>query len=413
MAGPVVTIARQRGSGADEVAALVAQQLGVPLLDREVISRAATSAGVSEDALHNASRHNSLLSRMMENLGRFGTAGHESGNMGMMEGVSSTTLLATSADFRTLLERALRDIAENESAVIVGHAGQVALRGVPGTLHVFVHAPLEYRVAHLARAERMPMQKARAEIESTDRERVRYFRSAYQVDWYDLRLYDLSIDVELYGPRGAADAIVVAARRVSRITPEHAATQAADAQTVRAAVPVDNATPLRLGGDKLSVRPMTPTDAPALLELFRSLPSDDLLFLRRDVTDEHAIDAWARDVADGRMVTLLAQTSDGEVVGEASMVPSTVPWTRHVAEVRVITSPSMRGRGLGGALLAEIMQSARAAGIERLTAEMTVEQEGARRLFERAGFREEGRFHDYARDRDGTPHDMLAMTWMA
>ena len=36
MSGPVVTVSRQHGSGGEEVAAIAAERLGVPLLDDEI-----------------------------------------------------------------------------------------------------------------------------------------------------------------------------------------------------------------------------------------------------------------------------------------------------------------------------------------------------------------------------------------
>lgn len=422
MAGPVVTIARQLASGGDEVAAEVAQRLGVPLLDQEVITRAAQRAGVSEEALQASQRHASLLSRMLESLGKFGAAGAEGATM---EGFTSTALLTTSADFRAMLGQVLRDMAAAGPAVVLGQAGQIALRDMPGTVHVFVHAPLDYRIARHARAQNISHGKARTELEESDRERVRFFQSAYHVNWYDLRLYDVVVDTQLLGVHGAAEMIADLAK--------HAVQAAPEAVTARPAAPAAAAAPpaaapaaaasqrvddeitagITVGGSRLHLRPMTPGDAGALLSLFRSLPPGDLLFLRRDVTDELVVDAWARDVADGKIVTMLAEDADGSVVGEASMRPSEVPWTSHVAEVRVITSPAMRARGLGRALLREIMRAANAAGIDKLTAEMTVEQAGARRLFESMGFVEEGCFRAYARDQEGAAHDLLVMTYTA
>jgi L-amino acid N-acyltransferase YncA/cytidylate kinase len=410
MSLPVITIARQLGSGGDEVAALVAERLGLPLLDREIISRAAQTAGVSEQALRNAERHSGLLSRMLESLGKFGTAGAEGS---ALDGISSTALLVTSSDFRSLLAQVLRDVAASGPAVIIGHAGQVALRDLPNTLHVFIHAPTDYRVARLAREQGIPPDRARAQIEDSDRERTRFYQSAYHVNWYDLRLYDVVADTSLVGIHGAADLIVEMAQRAAALTEEPRAPEPERPAGAPARMADEGVRLITVGGEQLRVRPMSPADAGALLALFRSLPPEDLLFLRRDVTNEHVVDAWARDVADGRMITLLAETADGVVVGEASLRPSEVPWTRHVGEVRVITSPALRGRGLGRALLQEILEAAAAAGIEKVTAEMTVEQAGARHLFEQLGFREEGRFHAYARDQAGAPHDVVVMTYTA
>jgi cytidylate kinase/L-amino acid N-acyltransferase YncA len=406
MSGPVITIARQIGSGGDEVAALVAERLGMPLLDRQIITRAARTAGVSEEALQSAERHSSLLTRMLENLSRFGTSGGPE-SLPPTDGISSIALMTTSADFRALLQQVLRDVAAAGPAVILGHAAQIALRDMPGTLHVFIHASADYRAARLARTENIPLEQARREVEDNDRERVRFYQTAYHVSWYDLRLYDLVLDTQLTGIEGAATAIVDLARACVEERPEPA--PPSPAAPSPAAVVMEEAPTINIAGRDIRIRPMTPSDAGALLAFFRSLPPEDLLFLRRNVTDELTIDAWARDVADGRIITLLAEDA-GTVVGEASLRPSDVPWTRHVGEVRVVIAPEMRGRGLGRALLQEIMEAARAAGVEKLTAEMTVEQAAARRLFERTGFVEEGRFRAYTRDQAGHPHDLLVMT---
>jgi len=140
------------------------------------------------------------------------------------------------------------------------------------------------------------------------------------------------------------------------------------------------------------------------------------MFLRRNVTDPTVIDAWERDVVDGRILTLLAETvaEEGErpdVVGEASLRPSEVPWTSHVGEVRAVTCPDWRGRGLGSTLLREILRAAHDAGIEKVSAETMAEQSRTRQVLQRLGFVEEGRFAGYARDLNGTPHDLVVMTY--
>jgi len=164
-----------------------------------------------------------------------------------------------------------------------------------------------------------------------------------------------------------------------------------------------------LAGEEIQLRLLGPEDAVKLHELFLSLPPSDLLFLQRDVTDSHEIDAWIRDVEHGDSITLLAE-AEGTLFGEATLHRSPVPWTRHVASVRVITAAIQRGRGLGRLLLEEIAQLAAPSGIEKLVAEMTVEQVAARRLFEAHGFREEGRYRSYVKDRRRVAHDLVVMT---
>ena len=167
-----------------------------------------------------------------------------------------------------------------------------------------------------------------------------------------------------------------------------------------------------VNGEEVTLRLMSPVDATALHAFFQEMAEEsprDLLFLRRDVTSGAEIDAWALEIASGEMITVLA-VAEFEVLGEASLHRNTVPWTRHVGNVRVIVHPQQRGRGLARLLLGEVCAIALQAGIERLTAEMTAEQRGARNLFGSIGFNQEGHYREFARDMEGRLHDLVVMT---
>lgn len=166
---------------------------------------------------------------------------------------------------------------------------------------------------------------------------------------------------------------------------------------------------VELGGESVTLRLFGPDDTDLLLAFFRGLPRADLSFLQQDLTAAAAITDWITEVTMGRTITVLAQVGE-QIIGEASLQRSQVPWTDHVAQARVTTAASYRGRGLGGVLLHEVFDLAEATGVEKIVAEMTVEQEGARRLFEKLGFTEEGRYKAYVKDIEGQPHDLIVMT---
>ena len=50
----VITISRQYGSGGREIGAKLAEQLGIPFYDNELITRAAKESGFAEAAFENA-----------------------------------------------------------------------------------------------------------------------------------------------------------------------------------------------------------------------------------------------------------------------------------------------------------------------------------------------------------------------
>lgn len=408
MSGPVITVSRQHGSGGEEVAALVAERLGVPLLDEQIRQRASERAGVSERVLEEAERPTSWVTRILERLGSVGVMSD-----GAAVETATTVPVPTSETFRHIMDDVVRDAAE-EGAVIVGHGAHIVLKDRPGVLRVFVQAPLEARIQRLVHERGLSPADARREAETWDRERVRFYQDAYHVNWFDLRLYDCIVDTHLLGVHGAVDTILQEAERVCVARPEASAVETAKQGAVEPPPRHTEGELVELKDGQVRIRPMSGGDAPALLTFFRSLPPEDLLFLRRNVTDATVIDAWERDVVDGRMFTLLAESvADGgrsEVVGEASLRPSEVPWTSHIGEVRVVTAPSWRGRGLGSALLREVLRAAHDAGIEKVTAETLAEQAGAREMLSRLGFVEEGRYAGYARDLDGVPHDLIVMT---
>jgi cytidylate kinase/RimJ/RimL family protein N-acetyltransferase len=410
MGGPVVTVSRQHGSGGEEVAALVAERLGVPLLEDEIKRRAAERAGVSERVLEEAERPTSWVTRILERLGSVGVMSD-----GAAVETATTVPVPTSETFRQIMDDVVREAAE-DGAVIVGHAAHLVLKDRPGVLRVFVQAPLEARIQRLVHERGLSPADARREAETWDRERVRFYQDAYHVNWFDLRLYDCIVDTHLLGIHGAVDVILQEVERVCVARPEASPRETAARRAAAEPLPAPHLEGeiVSLKEGQVRIRPMSGGDAPALLAFFRSLPPEDLLFLKRNVTDPNVIDAWEREVVDGRVFTLLAETvvegGRPEVVGETSLRPSEVPWTSHIGEVRVVTAPAWRGRGLGTALLREILRAAHDAGIEKVAAETLAEQTGAREMLGRLGFVEEGRYAGYARDPNGAPHDLIVMT---
>ncbi len=163
-----------------------------------------------------------------------------------------------------------------------------------------------------------------------------------------------------------------------------------------------------LGGGSLTFRLMEPSDSEAILSFARSLPPDDLLFLRLDVTTPEGVAEWVRNIEAGRTITILAE-DEGSIAGYASIHHNDVLWSRHVGEIRVIVGSEHRRRGLGRRLTDEVFAIARDIGLGKITAQMTPDQQGARATFERLGFRPEALLADFVVDREGKTRDLLIM----
>ena len=162
-------------------------------------------------------------------------------------------------------------------------------------------------------------------------------------------------------------------------------------------------------GHKITLRLMSAGDEDTILAFARSLPADDLLFLRRDITQESSVSDWMREIADGRTYTVLAFDGD-ELLGEGDLNYSAADWTRHLGEIRLLLSPAARGRGLGRVLAEEIYAIAQLLELQLLTARMVLDQAAAQSVFRRLGFQREAVLWDYVIDADGQTHDLLIAT---
>jgi membrane associated rhomboid family serine protease/L-amino acid N-acyltransferase YncA len=162
-------------------------------------------------------------------------------------------------------------------------------------------------------------------------------------------------------------------------------------------------------GNQVRLRLMVPSDIHRLIAFARSLPEDDLQFLRVDITKMLVVMTWAQNIKAGLTVTVLAEKDD-EVVGYASVHHDQVSWQRHLGELRVQVGPTYRDHGLGSAMGKEIFAIAPEMGIEKIVAHMTPNQEGAMALVKRSGFRKEAVLHDFVIDRKGRKNDLIVMT---
>jgi excisionase family DNA binding protein len=206
----VVTIARHMGSGGDELAHEVAQQLGVPYYDKEVIQLAATRLGITPEIATAEVQNRSLVNRLITMLSlRSPADGEPAGDeIGTSLGVRGIT----SSAYRGMLEEVVRELAGSGNAVIVGRASQMILRDTPHVLHVFVTAPTAQRVERVMRARQVNRAEATRLIESADQARAAYLSTDYGADWTSPTLYSLVVNTGRCATSVALAAIVAAAR---------------------------------------------------------------------------------------------------------------------------------------------------------------------------------------------------------
>src|SRR3954465_7028992 len=158
----------------------------------------------------------------------------------------------------------------------------------------------------------------------------------------------------------------------------------------------------------IEFRLMAPADEAAGLEFAQKLPTHDLFFLRRNISRPMVRSAWVKEIERGSITSLLAVKA-GKVVGCGTLVRDPHSWSPHVGEIRMVVSSDVRGQGVGRALSQETFALALGAGLEKLSVQMTVDQQGAIALFESLGFKAEALLRDHVRDVDGRKHDIVVL----
>jgi cytidylate kinase len=191
----IVTIAREAGSGGRSVAQALARRLQYHLVDRELIAALARETGVSYCL---AAERDETVESWFERL----TVPADFGPMGA-EPLGPTDLAVPPIHETT--QKLIRSYADQGNVVILGRGGSAVLAGRRDALHVFIYAPLEWRIRQIAHSRKITQESAREHAERVDRRRAEYLKTYYHRDWRDPLLYNLCIDTERLGIEGAVN----------------------------------------------------------------------------------------------------------------------------------------------------------------------------------------------------------------
>ncbi len=200
----VITIGRQFGSGGREIGYLIAEKLGIKCYDKELLAVAAKESGMCEKIFeaHDEKPTRSFLYSLVMDTYAMGYA--PTGYVDMPIGHKLFL-----AQFDTI-----KNVAANESCVIVGRCADYALEGNPDLLSVFIHGDMDTRIKRVMDKKNIANEDdAKDLIHKTDKQRASYYNSYSSKKWGDAKTYNLSIDSGVLGIDGTADLIVDIVRK--------------------------------------------------------------------------------------------------------------------------------------------------------------------------------------------------------
>jgi cytidylate kinase len=196
----LVTISAAYGAGGSVVGPAVAERLGVPFVDRAVPAAIAETLGISPDAAERLDENVERgIDRVLAHLAP----------MGEFYGDVDPELLRRSYHHEAA-EAAIRQVAADGRAVVLGRAGAVVLAGDPRALHVRLGGPVAARIEQAMLLEGVNRPTAERRQKEIDRAREAYVKRYYRRDARDPDLYDLVLDATRLTPAACVEVIAAA-----------------------------------------------------------------------------------------------------------------------------------------------------------------------------------------------------------
>lgn len=193
----IITISRQYGSGGREIGAKLAEKLGVPFYDNELITRAAKESGFAEAAFENAEKKatNSLLYSIAMGMNSYGN---------QELGFSHLSL-----DDRIYLAQSnvIRKVAAEGPCVIVGRCADYILKDLDNVVNIFIWANIQFRIERAIRIDGLAENKAGENILKIDKRRANYYNYHASEKWGRVENYQLSIESSYAGIDGTVEII--------------------------------------------------------------------------------------------------------------------------------------------------------------------------------------------------------------
>jgi cytidylate kinase len=183
----IITIEREYGCGAANIAGTVADRLGWKLWDREITAEIARRLKCKHEMVaEREERVDSMFYRLIKAFMR-----------GSFEPrIDTADLEVLDAEHLAILfEKVVTEIAERGNCVIVGRGANWFLRHRDDAFHAFLYAPWDEKMRRTM-AQGETEREAAHLLESVDRERAAFVRKYYGKEWPDRSLYNLMVNTK-------------------------------------------------------------------------------------------------------------------------------------------------------------------------------------------------------------------------
>ena len=188
MKNRIINISREFGSGGRTVGKLVAEKLGIPCYDAELISKIAQESGFSENYIKDASEYAS---------GGF-----------LASAFANRSFGPTNEDYLwSIQQKVITELAEEGPCVIVGRCADYILRDKADLLKAFIHADQKFRAERIVNVYGETEEAPEQRVREKDKRRAAYYRFYTDMRWGVAQNYDICLNSGTLGIERCAEII--------------------------------------------------------------------------------------------------------------------------------------------------------------------------------------------------------------
>lgn len=188
----VITISREFGCAARDIGHGIAAQLGLKFYDKDMIDLVAQKAGIHVDIIK---ENDEKVTRTLKEF-LYG---------------SSTNFYSEKA-IQAQAE-VIREIADKETCVLFGRCSDYFLREYSNCFNIFLYAPIDYRIKHIAEAYGLDEKAAEKMVKKVDKQRHNYYKYVTGKNRGDRDGKNIMVDVSYFGVDGTVDLICKAIKQ--------------------------------------------------------------------------------------------------------------------------------------------------------------------------------------------------------
>lgn len=203
----VIVIGRQYGSGGREIGVKLAEKLGIPLYDKDILATIAEEKGIEHERI--VSMDENIQGNRLQNIGM--QVGKHLLGSGYMYETDPRSIFSRDQVFDWQREL-VKKLAAEGPCVIIGRCADYILQEDPNLISLFITAPFKSRLERIKRLHpEYPKEhyESHAEvIRKTDRIRATYYNYHTDREWGDARNYHLVVDATKLGIDGTVDMLL-------------------------------------------------------------------------------------------------------------------------------------------------------------------------------------------------------------